>query len=412
MNILLANWTWYPSGGDWTYLESICKLYEAKGHTIIPFSVLNENNFETPYSKYFLNKIDYKILDRNRSIKSGIKVIASSIYSIEAKLKIKSLIKENNIDIAQFHYINNYQTPSIIPILHRNKIPMVWRILDYKLICPNTYLAVNDAVCEACFQHKYYNCVIKKCKKGSFLPSIIAALESYIYYVLPYYKYINLFLFQSEFTRDMFVKFGYDIKKTHIIENPYDCKNITPKYEGKNYILYFGRIEKNKGIYTLLKAMESLPDIELKVVGIGTEYQNCLNYISEKRMHNVDFLGAKWNDDLMPIIENCEFVVVPSEWYEPSPYVVLQAFSYGKPVLASNMGGLNDMVKDGNNGILFNAGDDKQLTQKIKYLLSNKALTQKMGTMARKILEDKYNPERYYTDTINIFNDLIKFKNV
>jgi glycosyltransferase involved in cell wall biosynthesis len=271
---------------------------------------------------------------------------------------------------------------------------------------------VNDAVCEACFQHKYYNCVIKKCKKGSFLPSIIAALESYIYYVLPYYKYINLFLFQSEFTRDMFVKFGYDIKKTHIIENPYDCKNITPKYEGKNYILYFGRIEKNKGIYTLLKAMESLPDIELKVVGIGTEYQNCLNYISEKRMHNVDFLGAKWNDDLMPIIENCEFVVVPSEWYEPSPYVVLQAFSYGKPVLASNMGGLNDMVKDGNNGILFNAGDDKQPTQKIKYLLSNKALTQKMGTMARKILEDKYNPERYYTDTINIFNDLIKFKNV
>ncbi len=224
MNILIANWSWYPSGGDWTYIKSICDLYEAKDHRIVPFSMKNEKNFPTEYDKYFLNAVDYKKLNNTKTIKTGIKVLLRSIYSFEAKRKLTALLKENKIDIAQLNIINNYQTPSIISVLRKHKIPIVWRILDYKMICPSRVFAVNDKVCEACFKHKYFNCATKKCIKGSSLASIIAAIEGYAYWLLPHYKKVDLFLFQSEFSRDMFVKFGYDKKKTHIIENPYDCK--------------------------------------------------------------------------------------------------------------------------------------------------------------------------------------------
>jgi len=410
MNILIANWTWYPSGGDWTYIDSICKLYEAKGHNIIPFSVQNEKNFPTPYEKYFLNSIDYKRFYKNFSLTSGIEIFAKSIYSLEAKKKLRLLLSDNKVDIAQLNNITNYHTPSIIPVLKKAKIPIVWRILDYRLICPNTTLFVNGNVCEACFKHKYYNCILKKCKKNSLRASALLAIENYVYYFLPFYKQVDMFLFQSEFTRDIFVKFGYDIKKTHIIENPYDCSDVQPKYEGKNYILYFGRIEKEKGIYTLLNAMKLLPNAALKVVGNGTEYENCLNYIAEKSITNVSFLGPKWYKDLEPIIKDCEFVVVPSEWYEPSPYVVLQSFSYGKPVVASNMGGLNDLVIDNENGFLFKAGNVTNLSQTINNLLKKKNLIRKMGNNAKQILETKYNPERYYTDTMNVFTNLINSK--
>jgi glycosyltransferase involved in cell wall biosynthesis len=403
----MANWTWYPSGGDWTYIDSICKLYEAKGHKIIPFAVHNEKNYPTPFSKYFLAGIDYKAFYKKMTFLSGINLLAKTIYSTEAKRKLKDLLSENHIDLAQLNNINNYHTPSIIPVLKKAKIPIVWRILDFKLICPNNTFLSKDKVCEACYKHKYYECVLNKCKKNSLLASALMALESYVYHILPYYKQVDMYLFQSEFTRDLFVKYGWDVKKTKIIENTYDGSLIRPAHEGKNYILYFGRISKEKGIYTLLNAMKALPDVELKIVGDGPELDNYVNYVSGKSMTNVSFLGPKWGKDLEPIIQGCEFVVVPSEWYEPSPYVVLQSFAHGKPVIAASIGGLKDMIVHGENGLLFKTGDAAGLSRAIAGLLPDKKLISKMGANARQILESKYNSEKYYTTSMNMFTTLV-----
>jgi len=410
MNILLANWTWYPSGGDWTYIDSIRKLYEIKGHRIIPFSVHNKKNIPTPFDKYFLNGIDYKALYKKINMKTGIKILIKSIYSFEAKEKIKLLLQENHIDVAQLNNINNYHTPSIIPILKKAKIPILWRILDYKLICPNNTFILRDKVCEACYKHKYYKCIINKCRKNSLAASALNALESYFYYFIPYYKQVDMFIFQSEFTRDMFVKYGWNIEKTRIIENSYDYSHIQPKYEGKDYILYFGRISKEKGIHTLLNVMKNLPNVELKVIGDGPEHDSYAKYIIENSINNVSFLGPKWDKDLDPIIKDCEFVIVPSEWYEPSPYVVLQSFAYGKPVVASNIGGLKDLIINNENGILFKTGDSKSLSLAIENLVNDKMLIRKMGVNARMILEKKYNSEKYYTSTMTVFKNLIDSK--
>lgn len=406
----MANWTWYPSGGDWTYIDSICKIYENKGHHIIPFSVKNEKNFPTPYDRYFLEPVNYKQYYQNKPILSGINTALKSIYSLEAKKKIKLLLDENKIDIVQLNSISNYHTPSIIPVIKKAKIPIVWRILDYRLICPNSTLFVNGQVCTACQNNHFFNCIINKCKKQSLLASSLLAMENYTYTLFPLHKQVDLFLFQSEFTRDMFVKFGYDKKKTHIIENPYESSDIEPKYNGNNYILYFGRLEKEKGIYTLLDAMKLLPEYHLKVVGIGTEYDNCIAYTSDKSINNVSFLGPKWNKDLEPIIKDCEFVIVPSEWHEPSPYVALQSYSYGKPVIAAKMGGLNDLIEDNVTGLFFNAGDAHDLSIKINSLMADKARIKTMGENARLVVNSKYSPERYYTDTMDVFSSLINSK--
>jgi len=432
VNILIVNWTWYPIGGDWTYIDSICKLYESKGHQIIPFSVHNEKNVQTPYNKYSLAGIDYKVFYKNLTFKSGIDLLTKSIYSTEAKQKLNLLLYENHIDIAQLNNINNYHTPSIISVLKKAKIPIVWRILDYKLICPNNTFLSNGKICEACYKHKYYNCILNKCKNNSRMASTLMTLESYFYYIMPFYKHItgeltlkrkliNLFVkrhnvikitfqcHQSEFTRDMFVKYGYDIKRTNIIENPYDCSEIKPKYTGDDYILYFGRISKEKGIFTLLNAMKSLNDIKLKIVGDGPEYDEYLNYTIQNSISNVSFIGAKWDKELEPIIENCKFVIVPSEWYEPSPYAVLQSFSYGKPVIAANIGGLKDLIISNETGLLFKVGDKDDLSNSIRYLYQSQSLIRTMGANARGQVERKNNPERYYNDTMTIFNNLINF---
>jgi len=221
-----------------------------------------------------------------------------------------------------------------------------------------------------------------------------------------------MFLFQSEFTRDMFVKYGFDREKTCIIENPYETNDINPCFNGKNYILYFGRLSNEKGIVTLLKAMVDLPNIALKIVGDGPEYSNYVNYTKKHNIKNVSFLGPKWNEELEPIIKDCEFVVLPSEWYDPNPLVVLQAYSYGKPVVASDIGGLSDMIIHNSTGLLFKAKDKLELIKNIDYLYKNKDMISGMGRNARSIVEKKYNPENYYRKTNNLFSSLINGYNI
>lgn len=403
----MAHATWYPTGGDWTYIESVCNLYEAKGHCIIPFAMHHEKNLYTPYNKYFLSNIDYKSLNERKSISNMVKVLGRSIYSNEAVKNLQILLSENKIDIAQLHNIHNIHTPSIIPVLKKNKIPVVWRVLDYKLICPNRTFLSNDQICEACFKHKYYNCITNKCKKNSYLASTVASVESYAYYLLKYYNQVDSFLFQSESTRNMFLKYGFDPGKCEIIENPYDSQLASPNFEGKNYILYFGRVSSEKGIFTLLDAMNLIPNIELKVIGDGPELEGSKQYALDNKISNVSFLGSCWGKELELVLKDCDFVVLPSEWYEPNPYVILQSFSFGKPVVASNIGGLPDMITDGVNGLLVEIKNAIELSNKISGLFKNKLQIFEMGTNARNILERKYNPEIYYDKTLTLFNKLL-----
>jgi glycosyltransferase involved in cell wall biosynthesis len=408
----MVNATWYASGGDWTYIDSICNIYEGKGINIIPFSMKHEKNFDTPYSKYFVENIDYKQLNKNKSLKNGLNVLTKSIYSIEAKNKLSSLLSDNRVDIAQLNNIHNVQTPSIIPILKKRNIPIVWRILDYKIICPNRTFLSNDTICEACFKTKFYNCTLKKCKKQSVLASMVASLESYVYSFLPYYKQVDQYLFQSEFTRDQFIKYGFDPAKAAIIENPYDAIDIKPSYFGNNYILYFGRISSEKGMSTLYEAMRLIPDIKLKIIGDGNTLEEGINYVKNLGISNIEFLGPMWGKELEVVLAACEFVVLPSEWYDPSPYVVLQSYSFGKPVIATKIGGLQDMIIHNKTGILVDIKNPKELSSSISVLFNNKHMISEFGKNARVLLLEKYSASRYYDFTNSIFEKLITTANL
>jgi glycosyltransferase involved in cell wall biosynthesis len=406
MDILMVNASWYPSGGDWTYLESICKIYSSRGHNIIPFAMKDDRNQSTKYDNFFLENINYSDLNKNKTISNSIKVISRSIYSFEAKRKIEILISENHIDLVQLNNIHNIHTPSIISVLKKKKIPIVWRVLDYKLICPNRTFLSGDTICQKCFSNRYYQCVLNKCKKDSLSASIITAAESYFYNLFPYKNDVDAFMFQNEFMKELFIQYGFDKNKCHVIENPYDCSLDIPQYEGNDYILYFGRLSNEKGIMTLLDSMKKLQDIKLKIVGNGPILEDALRFVECNRLENVEFLGAKYGEDLDSILKDALFTVVPSEWLEPSPYVVLQSYAHGKPVLANDIGGLTNLVKDGITGMLSKMKDIDSLTYCIRSMYDDRENTRSMGINARQLVESLYNPERYYTSTMKLFNSL------
>jgi glycosyltransferase involved in cell wall biosynthesis len=126
-------------------------------------------------------------------------------------------------------------------------------------------------------------------------------------------------------------------------------------------------------------------------------------YIRDKNLRNVEMVGFKSGADKWHMIKNALFAIIPSECYENFPMVSLEYFSGGKPIIASNLGGLPHIVEEGKTGLLYRAGDAADLVDKIRRLLSSRAQIAEMGNRGRQLAETRYGPQESYSSLMNIF---------
>lgn len=412
MKILLVNWSWYPSGGDWTYIENVQKLYEANGHEIVPFSTQNKKNIPSPYSGYFVNTYDFKELNKRKNLSNGIKALRTSVISKDALNKLDLLLSENDVDIAHLNNIHHYITPAIIEKLHNRGIKIIWTLHDFKIICPENSFISNGELCEKCITGNFYNCAINRCKKKSFLASSLASFEAYYYHKKNTYALVDYFLCPSSFLLNKFVQFGFKPSSLRITHSCYDIKviddfiieNQAPVEPDllERYILYIGRLEQIKGVQTLIDAVKDT-NIKLKIIGSGAEEEE-LKKMSYGH-NNIEFLGFKNKQDVFKLTMESLFVVCPSICYENLPFSVIESFLFSKPVVASEIGGIPELVIDGKTGLLFEAGNAAHLCEKISYLWNNENIVNNFGKAARKHV---YNMVSFYTHWNKLQEVLLK----
>jgi len=409
MKILMAHGTWYQTGGDWSYLQSLQSLYSERGDETVPFSMEDVRNAPTEFSKYFVSNINYKDAHEKSSFIDAKNVVTRAIYSSEAVNKLSWLLDEHSIDVAQLNSIHNIQTLSIIPLLKERGIPVVWRVLDYKIICPNRTFLSDGRICTKCVTGNYFWSTVKVCKKKSLTASLVSTLDAYFNKYKKYYDLVDVFLLQSDFSRKIFLKAGFPGHKLKVIANPYGATHgvTVPDKEAarEEYILYFGRLSSEKGVHTLLDAMKHLGDVTLFVVGDGPEEESLKDTASNMPSVKIKFFGSVWGDELNNIIKYATLTVVPSEWYEVSPYVILQSFDLGIPVVGSRIGGIPDLVVDGYNGKLFESGNPLALAKAITDVLDDDETN--YFDNCREYLGNFHSPQGYHDATMSIFRDLM-----
>ena len=383
-------------------------MLEKEGNQVVYFAMQHPQNIETEYSRYFVCQVSLENPGEStwlNKVKSGLNII----YSIEAKKKMEKLLFEQKPDLAHLHNIYHQISPSILPVLHQKGIPVVMSLHDYKLVCPNYKLMSQGEVCEKCNSSKYYQAVLHKCVKNSFSASLLNCMEMYIHKFLKLYeKNVDLFISPSLFMREKLSEFGFD--KSKIAYLPPWIKEIksTPSYSSEDYFLYFGRINREKGLQTLIRAMEKIKEGQLLIAGQGEEAEKLQRYVIENEIDNVKFLGFTQRKKLDELIRSSRFVVLPSEWYENSPSTVYESFALGKPVIGSRIGGIPELIEDGVNGLLFEPKNVEELAEKIKYLYHHPLLAEKMGIAAREKVEEKYSEEEYYKKLLGLYDGLIK----
>ena len=404
--VLLINKYHYLKGGAERAYFDTAKILIERGYEVAYFSMKHPRNEKTKWSKYFIENIEYN--DNNISVFKKIKAIFAIWYNFQANRRLRKLIKEFKPDIAHLHNIYHQISPSIINVLKKNKIPSVYTLHDYKLISPNYSLMLHGNIWEGTKKKKYYKCFFAKCIKDSYLKSLVSVVEAYLHQFLGLYKKVNEYISPSNFLIEKFDEFGFE-NEINYLPNPLPF-TLGEASATEDYFLYYGRLSREKGIFDLISAyLKSKTKNKLYIVGDGPEKEKIEKFISEKNLADRILLLAYMSGrELEEVIEKALAVVVPSRWYENAPYTVIEAMSAGKIVIATKLGGLAEMIRDGENGYLFNFADRNDLALKLNFVSDLDARERKeIGARAMRYVKNKNSKDAYYKNLTAIYNRAI-----
>ena len=412
MKILQINKFFFLKGGSERHFFDLSELLLKKNHEVITWSTKHPKNFSFPNQELFANYNDFS--EKNSILKKLFKA-QRILWNQDAKKKLEKIIKQKKPDIAHLHNISTHFSPSIIFVLKKCKIPIILTLHDYKFFCPNYKFFSNNEVCFDCLKNKNYNsCISKKCIKNSWIQSLGGYLEGkWQKDFLKIQEKIDIFLAPSLFIKRKAIEWGIPKEKVIYLPNFIDQDYKDEKQKNKkqdNYFLYFGRLSQEKGVEFLIKSFLKIsnrfPQFKLKIAGNGPEGKKIKDLI--KGNQQIELLGKKNSKELKEIIANSYLTIIPSLWPENFPYSVLESSILAKPVLASKIGGLSEMIKHEKTGLLFKSNNQNDLEEKILWAIKNLKKIKQMGELAQKEILEKYNSEKYYDKLIKTYNIIKK----
>lgn len=364
MKVLLVNKFLYPKGGAETYVFELGKLLSQKGHCVEFFGLENPGNIVGNSVNSYVSDIDLKKTTR-KNLSAPFRII----YSFEARKKLRKVLESFKPDVVHLNNIQFHLTPSIILEIekfrkkHNKSLKIIYTAHDYQLICPSHGLFDTKInVCERCLNGNYTHCLRKKCMKNSRLKSLIAMLDAYVWKISKAYSYIDNIICPSHFLKsklDMQARFA---DKTVAIHNFFEPQETESVVKG-DFVLEFGHLSRDKGTLTLLEVAKRMPEEQFVFAGYGAAEEEIA------KVPNAEYVGFKTGAELKTLISQAKCSIYPSEWYENCPFSVIESQIYGTPVIGSRMGGIPELITEGETGLLFEAGNADDLEAKLKFLL-------------------------------------------
>lgn len=353
----------FPNGGSETYIFKIGEWLSGNGHEVEYFGMEHEGRIVGNRVNAYTSDMDF----HGGSILSKLSYPVKTIYSKEARVKIREVLDDFRPDVCHLNNFNYQLTPSIILeiVKWRKEVNKKCRIIytahDLQLVCPMHLMRnpLTGALCDKCLGGHFINCAKGKCIHGSLAKSIIGTAEAYYWNKRDVYSYIDTIISPSEFLSNKLGTNSVLRERTVVLRNFVDRCQSNKKYDKKDYVLYFGRYCYEKGIGTLLEAVDRLKDIQFVFAGSGP-LEDEVN--KRKNIRNLGFLSG---EELIETISSAKFSVVPSECYENCPFALMESQIYGTPVLGADIGGIPELIEKGVNGELFESGNVDDLVNKI-----------------------------------------------
>lgn len=381
MNILLAHNYYQQSGGEDTCFAAEAKLLRDNGHDVTCY--IEDNKYVSEFNHISLS--------------------AKAVWNNSSYTKIKNIIKENNIEVVHFHNTLPLISPAAYYAARSEGVAVVQTLHNYRLICPSGIMTRNNRVCADCAGKSVaWPAVLHACYRGDRVASAVVTTMLATHKALgTWHKKVDAFIAITEFARQRLIDGGVSDRLITVKPNFVDPDpGVSTQSDG--YALFLGRLSPEKGIETMLAAWETLPPgITLKVVGDGP-----LRGIVEAaaaRNPAIECVGRVEREQVFALLEKCAFLVFPSEWFETFGLVAVEAFAKGKPVVASRLGAMAEIIEDHRTGLHFEPGDVQDLAEKIQWAADHTIEMQAYGRNSRDTYLEKYSAQKNYAELMAIY---------
>jgi glycosyltransferase involved in cell wall biosynthesis len=378
LHILFAHNEYGRPSGEEHAVKEIAGLLEANGHSI---------------SWFLRSSAEIK------SFRDHVQAFCSGIYSFTAEKMMETVLSKENPDLVQVQNLYPFLSPSILKACRDHGVPVVMRCPNYRLFCPSALHLSHGQFCERCLGGREYWCVLRNCERDLFKSVGYAVRNAVARISRSILDNVGVYIVLSDFQRQRFIANGIDPRQIEVLPNVVPTVNDSVPYVAGDWIIFVGRASPEKGIEDFISAARSLPHLPFAVAG-ATDRMPHLVADSPKNVKWLGFLGAK---DLDDAYRRSRIVVMPSLCFEGFPNVVAHAMVLEKPVIASRLGGMGEIVEDGITGLLFKTGDPEDLVSKITSLYSNADLCRGMGQAGRIKARMQYSPDAVYTRLMDIY---------
>lgn len=416
MRILQGNKFLFRRDGVTTVLEETMLGLQARGHKVHLFGQAGPDNLSGDHPQCEVPPVFFD--DRTGGLRSKGAALARMLTGFGALRRLKQFLAETPIDLAHLHNIYHHLSPRIIGVLKRRGIPVVMTLHDYKLFCPAYLFLRARRPCTYCLRHGPFGVLRHRCMRGSMVNGLIGWLEARL--ARRHYSQVDRFVVPSDFMAQKARQAGIPPNRITLLRNPappipasiaHDDRKASPFRVPP--ILFLGRLYPEKGVEALLQALAYLGNerVKLVVAGEGPEKSRLVD-MARRLDLPVTFPGFIDGEARFRAIANAMAVVFPSQWYENCPLTLIEAFAMGKPVIATGIGGIPELVQHGKNGWLVPPGDVSALAAAMQDLYDHEAKSRAAGAWAKKWVTGHLSRAAYCEGLEGVYSDLLGISRV
>ena len=379
--LMVHNYYQIPGGED-TVVANEKRMLEEHGHVVILYSRHNS-----------------EIKQMSKLQKLGLPF--TTIFNPRTYREIKSLIKQNQIDIVHVHNTLNLVSPAVYYAALKCGVPVVQTVHNFRLLCPGATFYRDGHICEDCVEHGLWCAVKHKCYRGSRMQTLACVISTAIHRMTGVYGKIN-YICLTEFNKEKLLKLK-QITPDRVFVKPNFVEStgeIIPDWQRKNQFIFAGRLDKLKGIDVLLEAWKLMGENAPKLIvcGTGPMEEWCNEFIACNKV-NVELKGFVSNSEVRKLIANSRALILPTQWYEGFPMSIVEAFSVGTHVICSDLGNVGSIVEEGVTGYKFSPDSPKSIVEAV---VRCKCLVDDISTE----FEGKYQAEKNYGILTSIYEEI------
>lgn len=397
----------WDRGGLERYLFLLLDLLRERGHRVVTLGMRDERNRPAADAAYEVSPVRFPERPGPQNAIAAARGLARAMYSREAYRRTRQLIAETRPQVAHVHELHHHLSPSVLVALREAGVPVVLSAHEYKLVCPTVHLFDGERVCEACRGHRYWQPVLRRCSEGSRVRSLGAAAEAALHHRLGLYdeRHVHVITGGSAFTLAKLREFGVDGGRLESLPYvlPPDQLREPPAGPGR-YFLFVGRLVPYKGAATFVRALRLAGDPEAVIAGRGPQREELERLAADLGLRRLRFAGFVPDAELPGLVQGAIAAVVPSEVYETFGYAAYEAMAVGRPVVASRIGPLPELIRDGETGLLFDPGDSEGLAVRLSLLNGDRDRAHRMGCAARAFVEERNDVDRHYRRLLEIYH--------